>query len=315
MPSERNERSRRLAELARALRRYTDSHDGANPYMTAIEGFAILRSDRPRQPSHRLFRPALCITAQGAKWAIFGDRRYVYRAGQALVVSVEMPSRGGVLSASPDEPFLGIVLQLDLGILHDVAAELQTRIPASTTSTSAKSLSGVSVVDMNVELLDCALRCIRLLDTPGAIALLYPGIMREICYWLLTGPGGEQIFRALAGSQQEERLIAAIQALKEHFAEPVRVESLAAIAHMSPATFHRQFKSVTAMTPLQYQKQIRLLEARRLMLATRANVETAAFQVGYESASQFSREYARMFGRSPRRDVLALRNSDALAAD
>ena len=141
--------------------------------------------------------------------------------------------------------------------------------------------------------------------------MLYPGIMREICYRLLTGPEGGRIARMTVGNGNERRVIEAIHTLRDRFAEPVRVEQLAAIARMSPATFHRQFRSVTSMTPLQYQKQLRLLQARRLLVASDANVETAAFQVGYESASQFSREYARMFGRPPRRDITALRAAAA----
>jgi transcriptional regulator GlxA family with amidase domain len=138
--------------------------------------------------------------------------------------------------------------------------------------------------------------------------------MREICYWLLTGPGGEQIVHTTITNGHERRVIEAIHQLRDRFNEPVRVEDLAVHAHMSPATFHRQFKSVTSMTPLQYQKQLRLLEARRLMIANNANVETAAFQVGYESSSQFSREYTRMFGKPPRRDISALRFSDKSAS-
>lgn len=303
MRSETRRTTGHLEELARELRLYTDSREVTNPYSTAIEGFTILRSDRPKLPSHRLSRPALCITVQGAKWAIVGERRYEYRAGQALVVSVEMPARSAVSAASPTEPFLGIVIEFDLSILHEVAEQLHTRFG----SEKIGKVSGVVVIDLSDQLLDCALRSVRLLKLPEAIPLLYPGIMREIYYWVLTAPGGEQLFRTLTNSGHEERLIAAIHALKDSFTEPVRIEKLAAIAGMSRATFHRQFKSVTAMSPLQYQKQLRLLESRRLMLSSSANVEAAAFQVGYESPSQFSREYTRMFGRSPRRDVSALR--------
>lgn len=148
---------------------------------------------------------------------------------------------------------------------------------------------------------------------PGVRAItrpmLYPGIMRETCYWLLTAPGGDQIVHMTMATGHERRVIAAIHNMRDRFSEPIRVKDLAATARMSPPTFHRQFKSVTSMTPLQYQKQLRLLEALRLMIASNANVETAAFQVGYESASRFSREYTRMFGKSPCRDVAALKFS------
>lgn len=305
MNAEQDRRAKALEDLAQELRRYTDARATTNPYSTGIDGFLILRSDRPRLPSHRLFRPALCITVQGAKWATFGDRRYRYSAGQAMVITVEMPSRGAVSQANPDKPFLGFVLELDLAVLHELAEQMQPHQQRQDVD-RANAPAGVCVVDLSAEALDCLCRAVRLLETPEAILLLYAGIQRELCYWLLAGPGGEQILRAAAAGNHENRLIAAIHELKTRFAEPVRVDELAAIAGMSAATFHRQFKASTAMSPLQYQKQLRLLEARRLMLTSGSNVETAATQVGYESASQFSREYARMFGRPPRRDMRAL---------
>jgi len=135
--------------------------------------------------------------------------------------------------------------------------------------------------------------------------MLYPAIMREVCYWLLTGPHGGDVVKMTLANSHTQRVVTAIHTLRDRFAEPVRIEELASIAQMSPSAFHRQFKAITSMTPLQYQKQLRLLEARRLMVSEAANVETAAFQVGYESPSQFSREYSRMFAMSPRRDVAA----------
>ena len=303
----KTETKRVLRRLARELRRYTDAQGTGNPYATAIEGFMVLRSDCAKMPAHRLMQPALCVTVQGAKWAMFGERRCDYRAGQALVVSTEMPSRGTVSAASAREPFLGLVIPFDLAMLHEMAETMQARWDGVEPAETA----GVFVVDLHRELLHCALRAVRLLQTPEAIPYLYPAILREICYWVLAGPGGEQIFHAVRGKTSERPILAAMHTLRERFAEPVRVEALAADAAMSLSTFHRQFKAMTAMSPLQYQKQVRLLEARRAMLAEGANVETAALRVGYESASQFSREYSRMFGRAPRRDVSALRGAVA----
>ncbi len=147
------------------------------------------------------------------------------------------------------------------------------------------------------------------METPQAISILYPTIMREICYWLLTGPHRREIVKMTMAKSHTRSVVSAIHSLRDRFAEPVRIEELASSAHLSPSAFHRQFKAITSLTPLQYQKQLRLLEARRLMLAEEANVETAAFQVGYESPSQFSREYSRLFGMPPRRDVAALRGT------
>ena len=166
-------------------------------------------------------------------------------------------------------------------------------------------------MDFDGPLEDCALRLMRLLDTPPAIPVLYPAIMREICYWLLTGPRGREIVSMTLTNSHAHKVISAIHLLRDRFTQPVRIGELASVAQMSPSAFHRQFKAITSMTPLQYQKQLRLLEARRLMVAHAMNVETAAFQVGYESPSQFSREYSRLFAVSPRRDVIFLKRTAA----
>ncbi len=212
-----------------------------------------------------------------------------------------MPSRGTVSAASLTAPFLGLVLEFDRAILQDVMEELGIHLKPS----AGEKAHGAFVIQLTRPLGDCALRAVHLLETPEAIPALYPGILREICYWLLTGPGGDQIVHMTLTHGQERRVFEAIHHLRDRFTEPIRIDDLAVTARMSSATFHRQFKSVTSMTPLQYQKQLRLLEARRLLLDTNASVETAAFQVGYESASQFSREYTRTFGKSPRRDITA----------
>ena len=295
-----------LQGLVNAVRRYTDAQVGESPFVTAIEGLIILRSNHEKLPKHLIFKPALCITVQGAKWAIFGDQRFDYRAGQALLVSVEMPALGTVSEASPNEPYLGVIVEFDIAVMRQVMDELDTPPEASN-----KVGSGVLVTDFNGPLEDCALRLVRLLDTPKAIPVLYPAIMREICYWLLTGPHGSDVVKMTLTNSHAQRVISAIHLLRDRFAEPLRIEELALVAQMSPSAFHRQFKAITSMTPLQYQKQLRLLEARRLLISDEINVETAAFQVGYESPSQFSREYSRMFAMPPRRDAASLKRTAA----
>lgn len=290
------------ADLVEAVRRYTDAQAGDGPFDTAIGGLTILRSDHEKRPDIVIFKPAICLVVQGAKWAIFGDRQLDYKAGQALIVSVETPAFGRVAEASPSEPYLGLIMEFDLDIMREVMEGLD-----APPGRDGEARRGVFVAEFDGPLEDCILRTMRLLDTPKAIPLLYPSIMREICYWLLTGPHGAEIARIGLANTHAQRIINAIHALRDRFAEPVRIEELAEIAQMSPSAFHRQFRALTAMTPLQYQKQLRLLEARRLMVADAANAETAAFQVGYESASQFSREYSRMFGAPPRRDIAGLR--------
>ena len=287
-----------MDQLAAALLRYTDRQPGESPYRTAIESMAIMRSDHPKPPTHMIFRPAMCIVAQGAKWANFGGDRLEYRAGQALVIGVETPSVGRVFEASPDEPCLVLAFELDTAIMRSVAEQLE-----EPPRPSGEHGRGVFVTDFQGPLADCALRLVRLLDTPQAIPMLYPVIMREICYWLLAGPHGGDVARMTLAHSPSQRVISAMHSLRSRFNEPVRIEELAEIARMSPSAFHRQFKALTSLTPLQYQKQLRLLEARRLMISSALNVEAASFQVGYESPSQFSREYARMFGVPPKRDA------------
>lgn len=292
--------------LLEAVRRYTEVQTDLSPFTTAIQGVQILRSDHEKQPRYLIFKPALCIVVQGAKWAIFGEKRFDYRAGQALVVSVEMPALGTVVEASPTKPYLGIIIELDLGLMREVMESLDG-LP----ELSPETKHAVFVTDFGGPLADCALRVVRLLKSPQAIPVVYPAIMREICYWLLAGPHGSDIMRMTLAKSHTEGVLHAIHALRHRFSEPVRIEELARTARMSPSAFHRQFRLITSMTPLQYQKQLRLMEARRLMVAHEANVETAAFQVGYESPSQFSREYSRMFGLSPRRDIASLKYAAA----
>ncbi len=290
-----------MDQLVQAILRYTERRHGESPFTTAIDGMAIMRSDHPKPPNHMMFRPSMCIVAQGAKWAMFGGDRLEYRAGQALVVGVETPSIGRVVEASPGEPCLVLAFELDLAIMRSLAEELDPP-PRS----SGEPGRGVLVTDFQGPLADCALRLVRLLDTPRAIPALYSVIMREICYWLLTGPHGGDIARLTLANSPSRPVMNALHSLRDRFRDTVRVEELAATARLSASAFHRQFKALTAITPLQYQKQLRLLEARRLMVSNAVNVETACFQVGYESPSQFSRDYSRMFGTSPKRDAKAM---------
>jgi AraC-like DNA-binding protein len=304
--------SRNLLELAQSLRQYTEGADGSNTFPTAIEGLSILRSDQANRPAHCLFKPALYMTLQGAKWATFGEKRYKFAAGQALMVAVDIPSRGTVTVASSKTPYLGLAIVLDFAIMQEVAEAIQMALVVS----GKPKARGAFVLELNRQLVDCAQHAIRLLETPEAIPTLYPGIMREVCYWLLTGPGGNQVSQIMImANGHDQRIIRAIHTLRDKLNETIHVGDLALVANMSPATFHRQFKSVTGMTPLQYQKQLRLHEARRLMIFSNAMVESAAFDVGYASVSQFSREYTRMFGTSPRRDVSMWRVSQASAKD
>lgn len=292
-----------LHDLAQRVQQYTEYAVGRSPFQTAIEGLSVLRSDQADRPAQCLIEPALYMSLQGAKWATFGEKRYKYGVGQALVVAVDLPSRGTVSVAGPSKPYLGLAMELDVAIMQKVAEEIELPLTVSGNS------RGAFILELNQPLVECAQHAIRLLRTPEAIPVIYPGIMREVCYWLLTGPGGAQIRRLMVmANGHDQKILQAIHTLRAKLSEAIHVRDLALAANMSPATFHRHFKAVTGMAPLQYQKQLRLHEARRLMIFSNAMVESAARDVGYASASQFSREYTRMFGTSPRRDVLSWRS-------
>ena len=291
--------------LIEAVTRFAGERPGDGPFLTGIDGLFVLRNDHEKPPSHVIHRPALCVVVQGAKWSEAGDVRLHYGAGQALLVSLDIPATGCVVEASPAKPFLGVVLELDLAILRDVIEQMAT--PPSV----AEASLGLAVIEIDERLSDCMLRALRLAATPEAAALLLPPLMREICYWLLAGPQGGAVARLAVAGSRPGRLIAALQMLRERFRETVRIADLAEVAQLSASAFSRQFKALTGMTPLQYQKRLRLIEARRLIMGTATRAESAAYAVGYESASQFSRDYVRMFGLPPARDGARLRRQAA----
>lgn len=289
----------KIRDLAQAIAAYTEAHTGSSFWKTGIDGLLLLRSDHEKPPNPIISRPALCVVAQGAKWTSFGDERHTYRAGEALVVTIEMPSVGRVFEASPDTPFLAAVVEFSPVVLRDVLKQLT--LPSATKNES--DCGGAAVIRMDPPITDCVLRMVQLLARPKAIPILAPLLIRELSYWLLVGPMGGRIVGMTLGHDRWDQITRTIGRLREQFTEPLRIADLAAEAGLSPSAFHRQFKAVTSMTPIQYQKQLRLLEARRMILTQRTKVESAAYATGYESPSQFSREYARMFGRSPKQDA------------
>ncbi len=267
-------------------------------YDTPAEGLVVLRSSRTLKPIFRISKPALWISVQGSKWAVVGEQRFDYGAGEALLITFEIPCRCMVPKATLAEPFLGLVIELSRTSFQEVGETLHSK-PDRTANEQVRSAIAVT---LNRQLLDCVLRAVRLLDTPAAIPVLYPSLLREMSYWLLSGVYGPQAMNIAMARGQDRRTIQAILQLRTNFRDTIRVEDLAKTAGMSLATFHRQFRSVTSLSPVQYQKQLRLLEARRLIITNNPPVGETAYQVGYASVSQFSREYTRMFGKSPRAD-------------
>ena len=297
-----------MDELTEAVERTIAARGDARAYRTAIDDLGILRSTGGRHPSHLVLSPTLCVVVRGAKQTTVGSATHTYRAGQALVVTVDVPGVSVITEAHPSAPYLSVVLRLDPLAMAEVLERLDAPPPASGPP------AGVFVVDLDEPLADCVLRAVRLLDTPDAIPLLYPALQREVAYRLLTGPHGADVAAVAVGTGPTPGVARAVHALRDRYAETVRVDELAEAAGLSASAFHRRFKALTAMTPLQYQKRLRLLEARRLMLTDAVTAEAAAREVGYESASQFSREYARAFGAPPARDASRLRATRDTAA-
>lgn len=299
--SDRTAIGNECAELAALIARYTEGK-GNGVHKTAIDKLEFTRENSASTALHDVCEPFLGIIVQGKKAVLLGEETYQYGVAQYLVVSVDLPLSAFVVEATPDKPYLGIKLNLDLHQLCEIIT--QTRASASKKENSVR---GLFVSNADTLLLDSALRLTRLLNTPQDIPILAPMIIREIYYRLLMGEQGEAVRQIATSGSNMQRIAEAIELLKTDFTKSIRVEDLAKQASMSPSSFHHHFKQVTSMSPLQYQKQLKLSAARRLMLAEKFDAVNAAYQVGYESPSQFSREYSRMFGAPPIRDIERLR--------
>ena len=295
-----------VQDLAALIARFAPA-DGVHE--TAIPRLKVVRLSQPSEPMHGLHEPALCIIAQGAKQVILGDQIYRYDAAHCLVVSLDLPVIGQVIEATPEEPYLCVKLELDpaaIGALMLEAPPLAEPEPSSG--------PGLTISPMTPALRDAVIRLTALLEVPADIAVLAPLVEREILYRLLTGEQAARLRQIAVAESKLQQVNRAIGWIKRNYRKPFSVEVVAAEARMSPSALHQHFKAVTAMSPLQYQKQLRLQEARRLILAKAHDAASAGFQVGYESPSQFSREYSRLFGAPPLRDIARLRGSEAADA-
>lgn len=288
-------------ELAKLVARHTDGR-GDGIHTTAIAQLEFMRESAAPTALCSVYEPTLCIILQGRKETLLGKETYRYGTAQYIVVTVDLPLSGNIVEATPDEPYLCFKLSLDATQLWDIIDQIQRR-----SDRQESSVRGLFVSDASASLIDCATRLTRLLDTPEDIPFLAPMMIRELYYRLLMGDQSEAVWQIATSGSHMQRIAEVINQIKAEFAKTLRIDDLAAQASMSSASFHRHFKAVTSMSPLQYQKQLRLLEARRLMLAEDADATYAAYQVGYESPSQFSREYSRMFGTPPKKDIEGLR--------
>lgn len=274
------------------------TEDGAKE---VFPGFFLARSSRPSQSLNTVYEPAFCFIAQGRKRALLGEEVFRYDPRHYLLFTVDLPLIFQIEKATPDEPYLGLRLDLDPSLVASVMMEANIKINKGDASTKAMD---VHTIDAN--LLDAVVRLVRLTDEPGSSHVLAPLIVKEIIYRLLAGGQGARLGHLLP-SGDTQRISKAIGHLREHFDEPLKIDDFARQLGMSVSGFHHHFKSVTAMSPLQFQKQIRLQEARRLMLGEDLDAASAGFRVGYEDPSYFSRDYKKLFGSPPQRDIVSLR--------
>jgi AraC-like DNA-binding protein len=290
------------------LRESITRHAGEGRTHTALPGVSVVCSPTSTEPLGDVIEPTLSVIAQGVKETELNGRTFTYGPGQFLVVSVELPVIGHVTHATVEEPFLAVVLEL--GPERIAALLLETAPPATArTGPVDATPAGIAVSDASPALIDAIGRLLALLDAPEDAAALAAGVEREVLWRLLTGPQGTTVRQIGLADSRLAHLSRAIRWIRSHYNETLRVEELAALATMSASSFHRHFRAVTSMTPIQFQKQIRLREARARLLAEPGDVTGVAFAVGYDSPSQFSREYRRMFGVPPSRDALALREA------
>jgi len=278
-------------------------------HSTPIAGVSLIRCSAPTLPMPTVYEPTLCLVAQGRKRAMLGTTAFVYDAAKYLVASVDLPVMGSVIEASEAVPYLCLVLDLDMPVLSELALRHPVREASDGTPPP-----GLALNDTSPELLDAAVRLAALLDAPGDIETLAPLVLREILYRLLTGPGNRVARHLAQADSRLNRIAKAIAWLRTHYGEACRIDDMADIAGMSRSTFHAHFKAVTAMSPLEFRRQLRLQEARRLMVAEALDAAGAGFRVGYESPSQFGRDYVRMFGAPPARDAGRLRRAAQLSA-
>ncbi|MDQ0251236.1 AraC-like DNA-binding protein [Sphingomonas kyeonggiensis] len=292
-----------IAALATLIERHTPETGISG---TAIGRLSLIRADQPSLPIPSVYEASLCLIAQGSKRVSLGDHDVVYDASRYLLVSVDLPLVGLVLEASPDAPYLCCKIDLDLPALADLMI-------AEGEAGPQRDLPALAVYPGDADLIDAACRLVKLLDRPESIAALAPLIEREILYRLLTGPHGGTLRRMAKGDSHLGQISRAIARIRSGYDRQLRIEDIADAAGMSPSSLHAHFKAVTRMTPLEYQKQLRLQEARRLMMAEGASAGSAGFAVGYDSPSQFSREYRRLFGAPPRQDIERLQAAGELA--
>jgi len=290
-----------MTTLLDTVRRHTEAHanaDGVAP--TPIAGMTTVRATVPSGLLHAIVRPLICLVLQGEKHVAMGRHAYTFGAGDSLLITADVPTVSQVTRASLAAPYLSLVLELDPAIVAELAMQMDGQ---TETDGPAAVQTPVRHARTDAEVADAALRLMRLLERRDALPILQAPLVRELHYWLLAGRHGAAIRKLGWQNGHAQRVARAVAVLRAEFAHTLRVEQLADVAGMSASSFHAHFRAVTSLSPLQFQKQLRLIEARRLLLSGSVSASSAAFAVGYESVPQFTRDYARLYGAPPARDT------------
>ena len=288
-------------KLAKLIDRWTGD---ANQYDTPISGLRFSRWTTPTPPTSYTHNPSICLIAQGRKRVLLGEESFIYDANHFLISSIDLPIIANIIEASEEQPYLGLIMELDLTEISQLIVDSELAF------TQAKEAQkGIAVGELSESLLDAFVRLAELLDEGQNIKILAPIIKREIFYRLLMSEQGTRLHQIVTAGSHSHQIAKAIDWLKNNFVKPLSVGDLASYTGMSKSSFYTHFRSMTSMTPLQFQKKLRLSEARRLMLTENLDAMAATFKVGYESPSQFSREYSRLFGAPPSKDIKSLREN------
>ena len=304
MPESTSPDTLRAARASLARRLMAHAGDSGVRQPPEMPGLMLMRVEQPALNHCSIYEPCVAVIVQGSKRVVLGNQNLSYGEDRYLITSMDLPVKTVLMQASPERPYLAVALRLDWREIASLMLDMP-QAPASRVETESRAMATGALSSPMLEAFD---RLVALLDQPEHIQALAPLIRREIHYRLLAGEAGARLRQIATVDTQSHQVARAIARLNARFAEPLRVEALARESGMSLSTFHHHFKQLTALSPLQYQKQLRLAEARRLMLSERLDASTAAFRVGYESPSQFSREYRRLFGAPPSKDVAVFRS-------
>ena len=294
--------------LLELVRRYADAHADADGLArTPVPGLTIIHSNAPGELVHAVSHPLVCLVLQGRKQVTVGARTLEFGPGDSLLIASDVPTVSQIVRADAAAPYRSLVLDLDAAVIAELCVELDA-VPESGARASTDTADrAVRRETTRAEVLDAASRLLRLFERPSALPVLHTQLVRELHFWLLSGEHGAAIRRLGAPESHARRVARAVAVIRAEFDRPLPTGRLAAVAGMSASSFHRHFRAATSLSPLQFQKRLRLIEARRLMVSEHASASEAAFAVGYESVSQFTREYGRLFGSPPARDTRAMR--------